>query len=111
MTAAAAEAIPQIEQLNEMDPSQLEDLFLPLDAWITDQRTALEAITPSTCTAAAAEAFSKGLDKYDEIRETFLAWRDWGAQNRPFPFAAPRQAARLFEEALAELEAACPVPD
>jgi hypothetical protein len=108
MRAAADEAIPQLNLLNEMDPSKLEDLFLPLDVWITSQRTGLEAYTPSSCTTAAVALFSKALDGYDAIRKRFMAWRDWGAHGRPFAFAAPRGIVRTFEEALVELEAHCP---
>ena len=105
--ASAAEAIPQIKELNKMDPQKLEELFLPLQDWLTGERTAIGALTPTTCTAAAVDRFNEGLDQYDAIRKTFLAWRDWGAQNRPFPAGAPGLAAKEFEAALAELEANC----
>lgn len=105
--ASAAEAIPQIKELNKMDPQKLEELFLPLQDWITGERTAIAALTPTTCTAAAVEHFNEGIDQYDDIRKTFLAWRDWGAKNRPFPAGAPGLAATEFEAALAELEASC----
>jgi hypothetical protein len=105
--ASAAEAIPQIKELNKMDPQKLEDLFLPLQDWITAERSAIAALKPTTCTAAAVERFNEGIDQYDDIRKTFLAWRDWGAKNRPFPAGAPGLAAKEFEAALAELEATC----
>jgi hypothetical protein len=108
---AAAEAIPQLKVLNKMDPSKLEALFLPLDAWITAQRTAVETLTPSGCTATAVAAFNDAIDKYETIRKTFLGWRDWGANGRPFPVAAPGQAVKSFETALGELAAHCPPPD
>jgi hypothetical protein len=108
---AAGEAIPQLKILNKMDPSKLEALFLPLDAWITTQRTAVETLTPSGCTAAAVDAFNDAIDKYETIRKTFLGWRDWGANGRPFPVAAPGQAVKSFEKALVELSANCPPPD
>jgi hypothetical protein len=111
VTAAAGQAIPQIEQLNKMDPSKLETLFLPLDAWITEQRAAIAARSPSACTAAAVELFNDGLEKYETIRKTFLGWRDWGANGRPFPVAAPGQAVKSFEAAVAALDADCPLPD
>jgi hypothetical protein len=91
-----------------MDPSMLEDLFLPLDIWITGQKEAVEAHTPSSCTTSAVDLFLKGMNQYDTIREQFLAWRDWGANGHAFPVAAPGQAVLTFEEALVELEAHCP---
>lgn len=105
--ASVAEAIPQLKELNKMDPQKLEDLFLPLQDWITGQRSAIAALTPSSCTATAVEQFNEGIDQYDDIRKTFLAWRDWGAKNRPFPAGAPGLAAKEFEAALAELAATC----
>ncbi len=106
--AGAAEAIPDLKLLNDMDPSKLEDQFLPLGEWITSQRAGFEAYTASSCTAAAVERFNDGIDQYDTIRKQFLAWRDWGANNNAFPVAAPGQAVVAFEEALVELEAHCP---
>jgi hypothetical protein len=105
--ATADEAIPELKGLNKSDPSQLEDLFLPLDVWLTSQRAAVAEYTPSSCTTTAVELFTEGLDRYDDIREKFLAWRDWGANGHAFPVAAPGQAVLAFEEALAELEAHC----
>ena len=106
--AGAAEAIPELKLLNDMDPSKLEGQFLPLGEWIASQRADLEALTASSCTATAVELFNDGLDQYDAIRKQFLAWRDWGAQGHAFPVAAPRQAVIAFEAALVELEAHCP---
>jgi hypothetical protein len=108
VSAVADEAIPELKALNDMDPSQLEDQFLPLGEWITSKRDALAAYTPSACTSAAVAKFSEGLDRYDNIRKKFLAWRDWGAQGHAFPVAAPGLAVRSFEEALSELDAHCP---
>lgn len=107
--AGANEAIPRLKDLNDMDPDKLEDLFVPLGTWITDQQTRVEAYTPSGCTADAVAMFIEGIDAYDDIREMFLAWRDWGANGHAFHPEAPRQAAALFEGALAELETHCPV--
>ena len=76
---AVEEATPQLKGLADIDPSQMEGLFLPLGAWITEQRTGLEAYTPTSCTAAAVALFDDGLAQYDAIRQKFLAWRDWGA--------------------------------
>lgn len=106
--AGADEAISQLKLLNDMDPGQLEDQFLPLGVWITSQTAGVEAYTPSSCTTAAVALFIKGMDQYDAIREQFLAWRDWGAHGHAFPVGAPRQAVETFEEALVELEAHCP---
>lgn len=106
--AGAAEAIPDLKLLNGMDPGKLEDQFLPLGDWITGQRAGVAAYTASSCTTAALERFSDGIDQYDAIRKQFLAWRDWGANNNAFPVAAPGQAVVAFEEALIELEAHCP---
>ena len=39
--AGAAEAIPDLKGLNEMDPSKLEGQFLPLGEWLTSQRAGL----------------------------------------------------------------------
>ena len=106
--AGADEAIPQLKLLNDMDPGKLEDLFLPLHVWLTGQKTGIEAYMPSSCTTAAVALFTKGIDRYDDIRKRFLAWRDWGAHGHSFPVAAPGQAVLTFEEALVELEAHCP---
>lgn len=106
--AGSAEAIPDLKALNDMDPSKLEDQFLPLGEWITSQRAGLDAYTASSCTATAVERFNDGLNQYDAIRKQFLAWRDWGAQGHAFPVAAPGQAVIAFEEAVVELDATCP---
>jgi hypothetical protein len=107
ITAGVEEATPQLKGLNEMDPSQMEVLFMPLGVWITEQRTGLEAYTPTSCTAGAVALFNDGLDQYDAIREKFLAWRDWGANGRAYPAGAPREARETFAAAVAELEATC----
>ena len=108
ITAAVEEATPQLKGLNEMDPSQMEVLFMPLGVWITEQRTGLAAYTPTSCTAGAVALFTDGLDQYDAIREKFMAWRDWGANGRAYPAGAPREARETFAAAVAELEASCP---
>ena len=105
---AVEEATPQLKGLADIDPSQMEGLFLPLGAWITEQRTGLEAYTPTSCTAAAVALFDDGLAQYDAIRQKFLAWRDWGASGRAYPAGAPRETRETLEAAVAELEAHCP---
>jgi hypothetical protein len=105
---SADQVIPQLKLLNEMDPSKLEDLFLPLDVWITSQKAAVEAHTPSACTTTAVDMFLKGMNQYDDIRKKFLAWRDWGAHGHAFPVAAPGQAVLTFERAVVELGPHCP---
>jgi hypothetical protein len=105
---AADEAIPQLKVLNDTDPDKLEDLFLPLGEWITAQRTDVEALTASSCTAEAVELFEDGLAQYDAIRKKFLAWRDWGANGNAFPPGAPREASDTFKAAVDELAAHCP---
>jgi len=107
VTASAGQAIPHLKGLNVKDPGQLEDLFIPLGTWIADQRTSVEAFTPSDCTAVAVARFIEGMDAYDDIRKRFLAWRDWGAHGNAFHPEAPRQAAALLEEAVVELGAHC----
>jgi hypothetical protein len=106
--AGADEAIPQLKLLNSMDPGKLEDLFLPLGTWIDAQRAGVEAYTASSCTADAAALFVEGMDAYEDIKETFMSWRDWGANGHPFSRGAPGLVVELFEEALVELEASCP---
>lgn len=101
-------AVAQLRVLNDMDPSRLEGLFLPLDAWIADRVSEAEAATPSGCTDAAVALYLDGLDAFDDIRQTFMEWRDWGAQGHPFPRGAPREAAGILEAAVAELTARCP---
>ncbi len=108
ISAGADEAIPQLRLLNDMDPDQLEDQFLPLGLWITSQKAGVEALTPSNCTTAAVALFMEGIDRYDAIRIQFLAWRDWGANGHAFPAGAPREARETLEAALVELEAHCP---
>ncbi len=105
--AGIDEAIPQLLVLNDMDPQKLEDLFLPLEVWITAQREGVAAYTASNCTSDALELFIDGMVQYDDIREKFMEWRDWGAQGHAFPVGAPGAAIRTFEEALVELEAHC----
>jgi hypothetical protein len=106
--AGADEAIPQLKALNKTDPQALEDLFLPLQDWISGQRAGVEALAPSSCTAQAVKLSLTGIDQYDAIRKKFLAWRDWGAQGHAFPPGAPGEATRTLEAAVAELEATCP---
>jgi hypothetical protein len=106
--SAVDEAIPQLKVLNDTDPSKLEDLFVPLGEWITAQRTDVEALAASTCTADAVELFEEGLSQYDTIRKKFLAWRDWGANGNAFPPGAPREASDTFKAAVDELDAHCP---
>jgi hypothetical protein len=106
--AGADEAIPQLKLLNEMDPQERTDLFLPLLAWINGQRAGLEGHEPSSCTSAAVALFFEGLDRYDDMRARFLKWRDWGAHRDPFAKGAPAQAVATFTEALVELDATCP---
>ena len=106
--AGAAEAIADLQVLSDMNPSKLEDQFLPLGEWITSQKAGVEAHTASSCTSAAVDQFIDGIDQYDAIRKKFLAWRDWGGSGHAFPMAAPGQAVVAFEEALVELVAQCP---
>jgi hypothetical protein len=106
--AGVEEATPQLKGLADMDPGQMEVLFLPLGMWITEQREGLGAYTPTSCTAGAVALFSDGLDQYDAIRQKFMAWRDWGANGRAYPPGAPREARETFAAAVAELEATCP---
>jgi hypothetical protein len=106
--AGADEAIPQLELLRDMDVDELTDLFLPLHDWITSQKAGVEAYAPSSCTTTAVGLFIKGMDRYDDIREKFLAWREWGAVGHAYPIGGPGQAVATFAEALVELEAHCP---
>jgi hypothetical protein len=106
--AGAAEAIPQLKLLNDMGPDKLTDLFVPLGVWITSQKAGVQAYTPSSCTTAALALFIEGMDRYDDMRKKFLAWRDWGAHGHAFPAGSPREAHATFGEALVELEAHCP---
>jgi hypothetical protein len=105
--AGVAEALPQLKQLNDLDASEELPLFEPLGAWIAKQRTAVDAYTPSSCTADAVALFHDGIDQYDEIRERFLAWRDWGAHGHAYSLAAPRKIATTLQKAMGELEARC----
>ena len=74
--AGAAEAIPELKELREMDPEERSVLFLPLLEWITSQMAGVEALTASTCTADAVALFLEGMEQYDSMRKRFLAWRD-----------------------------------
>jgi hypothetical protein len=105
--AGVETAVPQLRSLNDLDPSKLQDLFVPLGAWITDQISAVEAYDAGTCSGEAVTLYVDGLDAYDDIRQTFLAWKDWGAHGRPFPAGSPREIAATLEKALAELEVDC----
>lgn len=106
--AGVAEAIPELERLNKMDPSSQVKLFEPLGAWIDRQQQAVAASSAGGCAAEAVELFLDGLDAYDDIRERFLAWKDWGAHGRAYPPGAPREIATTLKQATAALEASCP---
>ena len=106
--AGVAAAIPELERLNDMDPSDQVALFEPLGAWITTQTEAVKRFTPSSCTADAVTLFLDGLDQYDEIRGLFLAWKDWAAHGRAYSHGAPGQIAATLTEATAELDTRCP---
>jgi hypothetical protein len=106
--AGAADAIPQLQVLNDMDPSKQVHLFEPLGIWIDEQRTGLAALTSSTCTSDAVEIYLDALTQYDRIRKKFLAWKDWGAHGFAYSPAAPRFTVATIEEALAQLDATCP---
>ncbi len=105
--AGAAEAIPQLKQLNKSDPSRLVKLFEPLGAWIAEQEADVTGFTPSACTASAVTLYIDGIDAYDAIRKEFLAWKDWGAHGNAFAPGAPNQIVALLEEALDELGTYC----
>jgi hypothetical protein len=100
-------AVGQLRDLDDNDPDKLQTLFTPLGSWISARESAIEALTPSTCTAEAVELFLDGLRQYDDIRKDFNAWRDWGAHGHPFAPVAPRLAVETFEQAVAALIATC----
>ena len=101
------EAIPQLKELNKMDPQKLEDLFLPMQDRITSQRSAMAALTPSSCTATAVERFNEGIDQYDDIREDVPGLAGLGRQEPSVPGRSSGTRSKEFEAALAELEATC----
>lgn len=106
--AGADEAIAQIKLLNKMDPGTLEDVFLPLGTWIADTTARVDRYSPSSCTETAAALFVEAMDAYDDIRQTFLEWRDWGAHGHPFSPGAPPLIVKDLEAAVAELMVHCP---
>lgn len=105
--AGVAEALPELERLADMPPSDQVALFEPLGVWITTETEAVKGFRPSSCTADAVDLFLDGLDQYDEIRALFLAWKDWGAHGRAYAYGAPGQIAATLTQAATSLEASC----
>jgi hypothetical protein len=103
--AGADEAIPKLALLPDMDVSQLTDALLDVRAWVNAQKMGVAAFSPGVCTAGAVALFTKGMDRYSDIAEEFLAWREWGAVGHPYPLGAPAQAVASLEDAVLELEA------
>jgi hypothetical protein len=68
----------------------------------------VDELTPSTCTQEAVLLFHRGMDRFSDVAEKFLAWREWGVVGDPYPRNMPLQAVDFLEEGLAALETTCP---
>ena len=108
MTSISAEATAKLLALKDMDLNQQLAALTPVPKWVNDRKAEVNKLTPSDCTEAAVLLFFRGLDKYSDIAEKFLAWREWGVIGDPYPRNMPMQAADYLKKSLAELTATCP---
>ena len=108
MTSISAEATKRLLALKDMDLNQQLAALTPVPKWVNARKADVKELTPSACTEAAVLLFFRGLDKYSDIAEKFLAWREWGVIGDPYPRNMPMQAADYLKKSLAELTATCP---
>jgi hypothetical protein len=108
MTSISADATKALNALKDMDLNQQLAALTPVQKWVNARKAEVNELTPSDCTQAAVLLFFRGLDKYSDIAEKFLAWREWGVIGDPYPRNMPMQAADYLKKAQAELTATCP---
>jgi len=108
MTSISADATKKLLALKDMDLNQQLAALTPVQKWVNERKAEVNKLTPSDCTEAAVLLFFRGLDKYSDIAEKFLAWREWGVVGAPYPRNMPMQAADYLKKSLAELTATCP---
>ena len=108
MKSISAEANKTLLKLKDMDLNQQLAALTPVPKWVNARKAEVNELTPSSCTEAAVLLFFRGLDKYSDIAEKFLAWREWGVIGDPYPRNMPMQATDYLTKAQAELTATCP---
>jgi len=108
MKSISAEANKTLLKLKDMDLNQQLAALTPVPKWVNARKAEVNELTPSSCTEAAVLLFFRGLDKYSDIAEKFLAWREWGVIGAPYPRNMPMQATDYLTKAQAELTATCP---
>ena len=108
MTSISADATKKLLALKDMDLNQQLAALTPVQKWVNERKAEVNKLTPSDCTEAAVLLFFRGLDKYSDIAEKFLAWREWGVIGAPYPRNMPMQATDYLTKAQAELTATCP---
>jgi len=108
LTSISADATKKLLALKDMDLNQQLAALTPVQKWVNDRKAEVKKFTPSDCTEAAVLLFFRGLDKYSDIAEKFLAWREWGVVGAPYPRNMPMQATDYLKKAQAGLTAVCP---
>jgi len=104
----SADAKVSLAALKGMSLDKQLPALQPVPKWVNERKAEVDAFTPSGCTEAAVLLFFRGLDKYSDIAEKFLAWREWGVIGDPYPRNMPMQATDYLTKAQAELTATCP---
>ncbi len=104
----SADAKVSLAALKGMSLDKQLPALQPVPKWVNARKAEVDAFTPSGCTEAAVLLFFRGLDKYSDIAEKFLAWREWGVVGDPYPRNMPMQAAAFLDDALEALVATCP---
>ena len=104
----SAEATAELLALGDMSLDAQLPALMPVPAWVNERKAEVDALTPSTCTQEAVLLFHRGIDRYSDVAEKFLAWREWGVIGDPYPANMPLQAVAFLEDALESLGAHCP---
>jgi hypothetical protein len=103
-------AVPDLMTVASLTLKQQAALFLPVRAWIKAQTGKVDDLAATACTSAAVKLFKDGMERYRNIAQDFLDWREWGAAGLPYARSAPLQAAKLLTGAVSALAATCAVP-
>jgi len=104
----SADAKVSLAALKGMSLDKQLPALQPVPKWVNERKAEVDALTPSGCTQAAVLLFFRGLDKYSDIAEKFLAWREWGVVGDPYPRNMPMQAAAFLDDSIEALVATCP---
>jgi len=104
----SADAKVSLAALKGMSLDKQLPALQPVPKWVNERKAEVDAFTPSGCTEAAVLLFFRGLDKYSDIAEKFLAWREWGVVGAPYPRNMPMQATAFLDDAVEGLVATCP---